>query len=1009
MTVKDILYDPSNAQVYFAAIQLGNDYYSSLLTAWDASKFGYHKKSVCTSLALKSGDGIRPCFAALTEKKFLLINLHAPHSDEDDVFTKIFEEKLPYLFDTEDYEDVEHIVITGDFNDADGKLANGAKILAKKLNSPTMLKTCCYDNGDAMKSNKYQFPGDYVLSTLQTNDTAIVLPDGTLSRKDAEKPGNDDGRSDHEPVLVKLVPPPSSAPASSADTPAKKKSTAKKKAPEVPASDSDDDIAEEPSAPEPDISEELSAPEKAEKFKLDDKQTTLRKKTLDQKIVKELKGVERAYRRKVKDGESAENKNTEPYKKGKGPCDDAQMDVSVWSKEAEEKPTLFAPKLVACADDVLNMHFRDSITGRVRLKSGDTITLLQKIDSGSTCLLKFRVEALVPIFTTAKQVREAYPEVLNNYAANELLVTLPNKERRKLPFDVYSYSEADLDEELVANSDIPFDVDGRRLFVNNTSATRRSDVFTVERKVDFDRPLEFAEMEEGQKLSWDVDLTERTKWFCVGKNQYVRNGGKESPRPRQLVFLAEKQGHAHFKGLLEKRAQPFITTFGMAEVDKFMKGVFSLPGTSSDPKEFTEKFNTECSEPPCVDYYVAVLETGAYSVGLDATGPFGIDAIRMVSLPSSASTMLQRMMRAFRYCKPRVGKVVPTILYRCVGGKTALSDCETYRIDRLSKSMNHLFGKAGLLDRFDDISLSRDVQERIETGERMALHGNFFDATYDQSMHTLGGVDGKAFESLLVWFKSLQSKCDEAAGAACQSPSLFCEERKGGVIVPRMSSNVCTDLSDQVAKFGLWVKKLNKEKVMALVESQAAYDAYDCLKSKGIVTVSEGQDTIHPPRISDVEDKLESCVAAKLVKLVEECRELVEESGQRQLLALAVLGQKIVEDSTRRVEQRLGNQVLILYRVLPAILMQLGIVLFGLGDTRYEGEERTFDALQKKVDSSWTAWYNWAVTLRVPETFKSFEQAYQHELEKKVPFKDFLHPWALFAAPLALQLNVAVQ
>ena len=75
-------------------------------------------------------------------------------------------------------------------------------MFGKKVNPPAKLLSCCYEPGYGMQGNEYQFTGDYVMSNLETKDSGILSPDGTLTKNVPKK--EQIGRSDHEPVAVQL-------------------------------------------------------------------------------------------------------------------------------------------------------------------------------------------------------------------------------------------------------------------------------------------------------------------------------------------------------------------------------------------------------------------------------------------------------------------------------------------------------------------------------------------------------------------------------------------------------------------------------------------------------------------------------------------------------------------------------------------------------------------------------------------------------------------------------------
>ena len=153
---------------------------------------------------------LRPCFMALTDGGFLVVNLHAPQPDDAPLADVLAMVDGACAALTQGHT-VAHAIVLGDFNDQYAALAPGAELgrLGVRLYPPQMIKTCCFDPGYGMDDDRrYQFPGDYVLSSLRTRATHRVLPDGTRPAADAVAPLYPSvARSDHDPVVVALAAP----------------------------------------------------------------------------------------------------------------------------------------------------------------------------------------------------------------------------------------------------------------------------------------------------------------------------------------------------------------------------------------------------------------------------------------------------------------------------------------------------------------------------------------------------------------------------------------------------------------------------------------------------------------------------------------------------------------------------------------------------------------------------------------------------------------------------------
>lgn len=198
----------ANVVGYIAGIQ-SDRFFASLCTCWDTKKLGAMKQHRC--LELSDGTDLRPCYIALTGLGYLLINMQAPQPDTKSLLDcmLIVNTSCEQMLSNQERANVRAIVLLGDFNDGGNLFStNFVKLIGKSLLPPKNLKTCCYDPVHGMdKEKKYQFAGDYVMSTLQNYEaTSRVLFDGSLSTEDATAPSQNEGRSDHDPVVAFFKP-----------------------------------------------------------------------------------------------------------------------------------------------------------------------------------------------------------------------------------------------------------------------------------------------------------------------------------------------------------------------------------------------------------------------------------------------------------------------------------------------------------------------------------------------------------------------------------------------------------------------------------------------------------------------------------------------------------------------------------------------------------------------------------------------------------------------------------
>lgn len=201
--LKNIMPEDAEIVGYIAGIQ-GRGFFASLCTCWDVKKLGAKKRHECVSLSQRAND-LRPCYVAFTEKRFLLINMQAPQPHVREIFDAMgrVEECCRKVTNKEA---VKEIVLLGDFNDGTGEfIQKNVSLVGRTLGAPSKLRTCCYDPETGMREDAYQLTGDYAMSTMQTLHTNRVLFDGSLNHKDAVIPAENEGRSDHDPVVAEFL------------------------------------------------------------------------------------------------------------------------------------------------------------------------------------------------------------------------------------------------------------------------------------------------------------------------------------------------------------------------------------------------------------------------------------------------------------------------------------------------------------------------------------------------------------------------------------------------------------------------------------------------------------------------------------------------------------------------------------------------------------------------------------------------------------------------------------
>ena len=195
--VSQLFINDADVAAFIAVLQ--SSFYSAVMTCWDQKQLGSAVQQVCINVG--RGNDLRPCHLLLTDKSLLIINIHAPQPQNYNVEELMQRINMAYYKLSSLLP--QNIILMGDFNDTSKRMQHGVKLLNRQLGKPAMLMTCCYEPGYGMRGGKYQFTGDYIMSTLSTKRAFRVQPSGQYT---SDQPtGNQVGRSDHEPIIVELV------------------------------------------------------------------------------------------------------------------------------------------------------------------------------------------------------------------------------------------------------------------------------------------------------------------------------------------------------------------------------------------------------------------------------------------------------------------------------------------------------------------------------------------------------------------------------------------------------------------------------------------------------------------------------------------------------------------------------------------------------------------------------------------------------------------------------------
>jgi hypothetical protein len=186
------------------------------MSIFDKQIFGNLKISKCYELG--EGDGAfgigRPLLIILTDKNYLLINLHAPNKQDDslnnyDIIKKRIENKINEFLQNNSIEIPEkNIFVVGDFNDrynglnknrdTQNKAYNELSLVLKGKKVPLTFngeapKSCCY-NWDSSCSDKRKniYKGNSKAVTCNTTEDIVLAgPDNNIKkRKSMSDEGN---------------------------------------------------------------------------------------------------------------------------------------------------------------------------------------------------------------------------------------------------------------------------------------------------------------------------------------------------------------------------------------------------------------------------------------------------------------------------------------------------------------------------------------------------------------------------------------------------------------------------------------------------------------------------------------------------------------------------------------------------------------------------------------------------------------------------------------------------
>ena len=319
---------------------------------------------------------------------------------------------------------------------------------------------------------------------------------------------------------------------------------------------------------------------------------------------------------------------------------------------------------------------------------------------------------------------------------------------------------------------------------------------------------------------------------------YFRNDHEGSFKPRQLVMIAADEGFELFEKLLYLKGGAEVEA---ATVPLIVPGDASTDERKRAISDFIDQFNgTDVTKD------IAIVEVGKFSTGLDVVGsrpegnsrPLGCSLIHHVTEPSTAVQYLQRTLRVSRFCQRRAGRICRVIMYQVVGGTSGIAACSERARKQLEGSMQQLFGggeEVGLLERFDDISLNKDLSELMNASAASAVlaGGTFFRRSYYPTIGHLSGLDTQTLQLVGDFVKHVNAACEKqrtqvsktpcVAHSSQECPWLMCSARDSShPCVRRLQGSLCSNLPTAFGNFSSWMQNLNARDVSELLRSEVA-------------------------------------------------------------------------------------------------------------------------------------------------------------------------------------------
>lgn len=209
--------------------------YSGLMTAWNASVLGRRRKHACVNI--RTGDDarwdLRPIYLCLTDRRYLLVNVQAPWTDNYTVSSltdRISVAAKEAGLSSSETSSLRGLFLFGDFNDdtaddpSKSYFKDGILLFGRRLPPPVRIFSCCYatsgsnvspsspgeeEKGETREDRTYKISADYVLSSLKRRGAYRVREDGSLDGEEKRTTSYSEdvslGRSDHEPVLYEFA------------------------------------------------------------------------------------------------------------------------------------------------------------------------------------------------------------------------------------------------------------------------------------------------------------------------------------------------------------------------------------------------------------------------------------------------------------------------------------------------------------------------------------------------------------------------------------------------------------------------------------------------------------------------------------------------------------------------------------------------------------------------------------------------------------------------------------